>query len=147
MIRNEAKYDPGQAGELPCAIPSDRTRDPAFPNERDPLKFYPSAISAPVTLYNTRTAHMYAAEAEVELDIAALWSSLGIASSGAPLQCGPVDEWIGTRPVQRFDLTDDGTLYPSGWLMSQQAMLAMCRQAERELPLRNPAPACAPAQR
>lgn len=141
-IRNEAKYKPGPATELPCMNPSDPVRNPAFPNERPPLAFYPSVISAPVTLYNTREAHIYAAEAELELEAKALWSQLNLRWSEDAKSCGTIDQWIGDKPYRRFDLVDDGTLYPSGWLLSRQAMAAMCKQAERIVPLKVAAPAC-----
>jgi hypothetical protein len=146
-IRNEAKYKPGPPTELPCMNPSDPSRNPAFPNERSPLTFYPAVISSAVTLYNTREAHMYAAEAELELEAKALWSQLNLRWSEDAKSCGTVDQWIGDQPYRRFDLVDDGTLYPSGWLLSRQAMAAMCRQADRVVPLKVAAPACGADQR
>jgi hypothetical protein len=136
-LRNEERFDPGPGAPppLPCAPPSDPRRDPAVPRKADPLRLVPTLLSAPLTLYNTREAHMRFADALVEREAGALWADLGLAvPEGAPQSCGKVSEWIGARPMVRFDLVVDERLYPSGWMLSKQAMEGIYRQATRNVP-------------
>ena len=70
----------------------------------------------------------------------------GPAGKGPPI-VRPLKDWIGTQPVHRFDLVDDGTLYPSGWLLSTRAMAGCRRAVWNTPPVPTPAEAkdyCAP---
>lgn len=136
-IRNEQRFAlaPGGKIEPPCAAPSEARRDPAFPVQAAPLTLLPTLLSAPATLYNTREAHMRLADALLEREAGELWSALGLAArAAAQPACGKAPEWIGARPMIRFDLFADDTLYPSGWMLSQQAMKGIYDQAVRNVP-------------
>lgn len=136
-IRNEERFAlaRGEKPHSPCAPLPDPRLDPAFPKEGEPLKFFPEVASAAVTLFNTRVAHMRFADALLERDVHELWSALELtASESVQAPCGKVSDWIGLAPIHRLNLVDDGTLYPSGWLLSKGAMEGIRKQAEHNVP-------------
>ena len=141
-IRNEDRFDVRKA----CA-----QRDPARPKDRPPLRLLPSILSAADTLLQTRLAHMDASEAELEADAETLRlerqraaaaisvqggssapSSLTANSSaGSTGPCVPFQKWTEGQSSHRFDLLVDANLYPSGWMLSREAMAGIDAQAER----------------
>jgi hypothetical protein len=146
-IRNEGGFPiPPDRPQPPICTRSARWPfDPGHPDIQRPLKVFPLVIAAPLTLFNTRLAHLRNFEGELERDADAAWLALGLAPPPDDVaDCKPnLADWIGDRPIHRFDLVDDGTLYPEGWMLSAGAMQAMCTQASGKLPypaLGSPAP-------
>jgi hypothetical protein len=137
-IRNEDVFriPPDRKWPVVCATPNQWPYSPWRADIKRPGNLFPTVISAPLTILNTRVAHMRNYEGELERDAYAAWVRLGaLLPQDQPTVCDPaVSGWIGTWPVHRFDLVDDGTLYPSGWLLSTEAMKGICQQAFDKLP-------------
>ncbi len=157
QIRNEDSFriPPDRNWPSVCGTPEQWPYNPQRPDIRKPENIFPSVLAAPLTIFNTRTAHvrdfegelegdaraawigigLIPAEAELRRDARAAWAKLGVEPPARdPATCGPLSEWIGTRPVHRFDLVDDGTLYPSGWMLSTRAMEGICTRAVVDTP-------------
>jgi hypothetical protein len=127
-IRNEDRF---RAPVETRADACDSTRDPARPVDASPLRLWPSALSAGVTLFGTRAAHMRAADAVLETEAQLAWQRLGATPDGKP--CAPWRPGQPNDPYRRFDLFDDGTLYPSGWMLSENAMRGIRDQVTRQV--------------
>ena len=131
-IRNEDVFriPPDRNWPSACTTPAEWPYNPQRPDIKGPEVFFPSVLSAPLTIFNTRTGHVRGYEGELESDARAAWIRAGVVPPEKdPQSCGPLKDWIGTQPVHRFDLVDDGTLYPSGWLLSTRAMAGICARA------------------
>jgi hypothetical protein len=135
-IRNEARFvaSPRDKDAPPCVASDDPHRLPEFPKQAAPLRLFASVSSAPLTLFNTREAHTHHADATLQRDAQALWQDLKIIPIEPRLPCGKTIEWIADAAMRRFDLLADDTLYPSGWLLSAQALDGIERQADRIVP-------------
>ena len=135
-IRNEDRFDARSARDEAVCGASD-ARDPARPRDAGPLRLVPSLLAAPLTLYETRAAHMRASDAELANDAVALWERLALpvshVSQAAPSPCGPFMHWVPNAPARRIDLLADA-LYPSGWVLSGSAMEGIRKQVEARLP-------------
>ncbi|MGR4869097.1 hypothetical protein ACIPRI_09560 [Variovorax sp. LARHSF232] len=133
-IRNEDRFDAERTPPADDACNPPDARDPARPRDGGPLRLVPSLLSSPLTLYQTRTAHMRAADADLANDAAVLWERLALPAPGkATAPCGPFMHWVADAPVRRIDLLVDA-VYPSGWVLSESAMKGIRRQIELRLP-------------
>jgi hypothetical protein len=135
-VRNErrATLAAGETAPTFCTPPTEPEGDRGVPVRAAPLNLFPEALSGVATLYYSREAHMRHADALLQRDAKDLWKALSIAAGTPPQRpCGPVRTWIGTQPIHRFDLADDGRLYPQGWMLSRHAMEGMRAQAARAL--------------
>lgn len=136
-IRNNYTYTamPDRPRPRVCATEPVPPVDPGRALRAPPLALYPSVVTSVVTTLSTRTAHMRNFEAELERSAAAAWAALGVAAPPAPAECPPqVAAWLGTRPFHRFDLVNDGILFPSGWLLSGRAREGIAREAACSVP-------------
>lgn len=131
-IRNEDRFEKEAALDPNGTCNDSAHRDPAQPRERAPLRLVPALLSSPMTLLETREAHMHAADAQLAAEASQLWDRLGIRPRPSTSPCGPFANWVLDRPAHRFDLVADG-LYPSGWVLSRSAMNGISRQVDAKL--------------
>ncbi len=134
-IRNEDAFriPPDRNWPSACTTPAEWPYNPQRPDIKGPEVFFPSVLSAP--LDDLQHAHRACARLR------------GRARERRPRRMdpgrhGPAGE--GPRCVRapqgldryatrhRFDLVDDGTLYPSGWLLSTRAMAGIFARAVRD---------------
>ncbi|WP_431276107.1 hypothetical protein ACQ858_07500 [Variovorax ureilyticus] len=131
-IRNEDRFAREAAHDPDGSCNEAGHRDPARPRDRSPSRLVPALLSSPVTLYETREAHMHAFDAQIAAEAYQLWDRLGLTAKPSATPCGSFAKWAIDRPIHRFDLVADG-LYPSGWVLSQSAMNGIRRQADSKI--------------
>jgi hypothetical protein len=137
-IRNNYTLAPAPDERRPpvCAPSRVSPVDPGRAEAKPPFALYPSVLTAALTTLQTRTAHMRNFEAELERDAAAAWLAQGLAvPQDVPSTCpAGVAAWLPARPFHRFDLVNDGVLFPSGWMLSQRARRGIEREAACGVP-------------
>ena len=137
LIRNEDTFEDGLAGEREPDCIGGRL-DPAMPVEAPASRLLPSVLSAGLTLFQTRTAHMHASEAVLEAEAQGLWTELDPPDlhpeDHAPIaltHCLTAWKPASAHAAWDFQLMRDASLYPSGWVLSPEAMAGIRRQANR----------------
>jgi hypothetical protein len=135
LIRDEDAFEDDRPEEHQPACPGGRL-DPAIPVEARPSRLLPSVLSAGLTLFQTREAHMHASEAILEAEAQALWTELeppGPQPGPATPQPHCLTAWKPAEPraAWSFQLMRDASLYPSGWVLSPEAMAGIRGQAGR----------------
>ncbi|WP_088956651.1 hypothetical protein [Variovorax sp. HW608] len=131
-IRNEDRFAQEAAHDPEGSCNEAGRRDPALPRDRSPSRVVPALLSSPVTLYQTREAHMHAFDAQIAAEAYQMWDRLGLTAQPSATPCGSFANWAADRPIHRFDLVADG-LYPSGWVLSKSAMNGIRRQADSKV--------------
>lgn len=137
LIRNEDTFEDGLAGEQEPACVAGRL-DPAIPVSTPVSRFLPSVLSSGQTLFQTRMAHMHASEAVLEAEAQGLWTELDPPylhpENHAPIaltHCLAAWNPASAHAAWDFQLMRDASLYPSGWVLSPEAMAGIRRQANR----------------